>query len=218
MRKISTQNKTGAYPNYADSLSRFERLGFFARFIAKNRPFICPFHILCDYIAPKSRVLDIGCGRGLWLYLLYSLGKISSAVGIDINASHIQTANLLKQPDEPLSFYLSSGYDCKNDDFDCITLIDVLHHVPPAEQEQFIKELKAVNAGLIVFKDINPEFGVRRLWNSLHDILLSRQVPKYQSPENVSNWLKEIGFEITTTEKVNMLLYSHYIIVAKRKP
>ena len=161
--------------------------------------------------------MDIGCGRGLWLYLLYSVGKISSAVGIDINADHIKTANLLKEPDEPLSFYLSGDYDCKNADFDCITLIDVLHHIPYAEQERFIKELKAINAATIVFKDINPDFGIRRLWNSLHDMILSRQLPKYQSPKNVSKWLEQAGFQITATEKINMLLYSHYIIVAKRK-
>lgn len=54
-----------------------------ARAMQHYRPYISPFELLIKAVPPGSRVLDIGCGSGLFLGLLCGTGRIQSGFGFD---------------------------------------------------------------------------------------------------------------------------------------
>lgn len=107
------------------------------RILMGYRPRICPFHDLVEFVEPGSSVMDIGCGSGLWLFLLARLNLISSGLGLEVRPEKIAIANSLKQDDDPLEFIAQSPeakWPLKT--ADCLSMIDVLHHVPPPRAKE----------------------------------------------------------------------------------
>jgi len=192
------------------------RLKGFERILMTWRPRICPFHILMEYIPAGSRMLDIGCGNGLWLLLLSRLGRISGGVGLEVNPTKISTANSLKRPTDPLRFIQDNGREDWPAGCDCLSIIDVLHHVPREEQRTFLQRIVNTHAERIIFKDIDPKPKLTRFLNTCHDLALARQIPKYCSPAKVRTWLNEIGYSIQCSVRADMAWYSHYLIVAHK--
>src|SRR5208283_2429934 len=111
------------------------------RTILKYRPFICPVEELLPYVPDGSSVLDIGCGCGLFLLALAFAGKRISGVGIDTAPDAIRAAQLAARSHEiaatgsALSFEAACGTEeWPAAQFDVVSLIDVVHHVPGARQ------------------------------------------------------------------------------------
>jgi SAM-dependent methyltransferase len=191
---------------------------FLERSIMKYRPLICPFHELMEYVPAKSNVLDIGCGSGLWLYLLSRSKIISAGTGIDTNQNKIRIANSIKSEKDDLEFIVvqpDEPFPCNK--FDCVSLIDVLHHIPPNNQRAFIKKVTKLNTDLIIFKDIDPNAKIKSFMNSVHDLIVARQLPGYRNIDAVIEWLTNDGFEIIKSTRCDMLWYSHHYIIAKKK-
>ena len=179
------------------------------------RPMICPYHILMEHIPAGSSVLDVGCGTGLWLFLLSRFGRLSKGVGIEIDDKKVEIANSIKTPQDNLEFFQFAKEDkWPAGSYDCLTMIDVLHHILPNQQQAFLSKINEINARRIVFKDIDPQAKVKCLTNSLHDILLSRQLPRYCKKEKVAAQLESLGYRIKYIARHDMLWYSHYVIVA----
>ena len=188
------------------------------RILMGYRPRICPFHDLVDFVEPGSSVMDIGCGSGLWLFLLARLNRIASGWGLEVRPEKIAIANSLKQDDDPLEFIAQSSeatWPLKA--VDCLSMIDVLHHVPPPEQKNFIQRIQATQVRRIIFKDIDPTAKIKCCMNTLHDLVLSQQKPGYCRKEKVAGWFQEMGFQIKHMDRHDMLWYSHYLIVAERE-
>jgi 2-polyprenyl-3-methyl-5-hydroxy-6-metoxy-1,4-benzoquinol methylase len=187
------------------------------RLLMTWRPRICPYHILMEYIPQGSSVLDIGCGMGLWLLLLSRLGRLSKGVGVEIDGKKIKIANSIKIPADNLEFLQSGGKDkWPAGSYDCVTMIDVLHHILPNQQEAFLAKIKEIDTRRIVFKDIDPQAKMKCIMNLLHDMLLSRQLPRYCEKEKVAACFKQLGFTVKYIGRCDMLWYSHYVIVAEK--
>ncbi|MHC4153080.1 MAG: class I SAM-dependent methyltransferase [Planctomycetota bacterium] len=171
-----------------------------------------------NYIPQGNSVLDIGCGTGLWLFLLTHFKMISRGIGIDINPDKIKIANSMKTSGDNLEFLeLQSENKWQEGLYDCITMIDVLHHVPTDKQKDFLTKFKKTRVKRIVFKDIDPEAKIKCFMNSIHDLLLSKRLPHYCKKEKVVEWLQEMGYGIIYVGRHDMLWYSHYLIVGEKK-
>ena len=193
-------------------------LSFTERFLMMHRPQICPFHVLMEHVPQGSRVLDIGCGAGLWLLLLSRTGRIAGGTGVELAQAKIDIANSIKSRGDDLEFHaLSSETPWPQGEYNCLSMIDVLHHVPVPQQRDFLGRIADTSARTVIFKDIDPKAIVKRRMNSLHDMLLAHQLPRYCEKETVAQWLEQMGFEINHIGRHDMLWYSHYLIVAKRK-
>lgn len=194
------------------------RLGLKNRLLMRWRPWICPFHILMEYVPNGSSVLDIGCGMGGWLFLLSRLEKISRGVGIDVGAEKIALANSMITEEDPLEFMsVEADEQWPVGSYDCLTMIDVLHHVPVSRQKEFMGRIDKINVKKLIFKDIDPKAKVKSFMNSVHDVVLSKQLPMYCEKEKISQWLEDIGFEISYIGRCDMLWYSHYLIVGEKR-
>lgn len=86
---------------------------------------------LASLIAPKSRILDVGCGTGVVTEIIRQQ-KCASIIGIDPDAERVQRATA-RGLDVHLGI-LSSEFTQQHGPFDYIVFADVLEHLPnPAE-------------------------------------------------------------------------------------
>jgi len=206
----------------AQDLSRIAKsfsrpLGLIDRLLNTWRPRICPFHDLMEYVPDGACVLDIGCGTGLWLYLLSRTEKISFGLGVEVDSVKVDLANAIKTAEDRLEFRsIPPGTQWPSGNFDCLTMIDVLHHVPRPHQQDFLRRIEQTGATRIVFKDIDPTAKCKAAMNTLHDLLLSHERPRYREKDTVAEWLEETGYRISHAGRHDMLWYSHYLVVADK--
>lgn len=97
--------------------------------------------ILPYYPSSKdAQILDIGCGMGFLLIALQKSGYNQSK-GIDIDKGQVESCNKkgldVEQVADTIA-YLNSH----TSSFDFISAFDVLEHVPPKEQINFVKAVK----------------------------------------------------------------------------
>jgi len=197
--------------------NRYRGLPLSVRLVMRFRPRICPLDVVADAVPRGSRVLDVGCGAGLLLNWLAESRSLESGLGVDTSARAVEAARTSVRTGENLRF------ECFGPDapwpsgpFDVITVVDVLHHVPPGEQRAFVKRLCGVRAPRVLLKDLDPRPCWKAWMNALHDFLMTGRRVYPRAMRDVVAWLEADGFRVTRAERVDRLWYSHYLVEAAR--
>lgn len=123
-------------------------------------------------IKKKEKVLDLGCGDGLNVNILYKSG-IKNITGVDISPNLIKSAKKLTPR---ARFYLSSAEKLpfKAETFDVVLVDSVFHHF--MKYDKALSEIKRVlkNGGRLCF--IEPHKNIIR---SIYDIVCELPISKY---------------------------------------
>ena len=151
--------------------------------IQRQRPKICPFHELLPLVPVHSRVLDIGCGSGLWAGLLVVSNQAAFVHGFDASAKAIDVARrmqnrLPQEQQEKLLFeYRSIADGLPEEQFDVVTMIDVLHHIVPKSQEKAVLDAwsRVKPGGLFLYKDMASKPCWCGVMNRLHDLASAKE-------------------------------------------
>ncbi len=194
------------------------------RVVQPLRPYICPFGEVIDLVPDRSRVLDVGCGSGLFLLFLASFGKLEKGFGFDMSREAIATAQLAAEKLErpaPLQFSVRSVEEgIPHGDWSVVSVIDVIHHIPPVHQANFIRDLCAATppGGRLIIKDMVARPRWRALANRMHDLLMAKQWVHHTGPESVEQWvMADPDFTCVHRSRTDMLWYGHWSLVFERK-
>lgn len=193
--------------------------GFVETLKIRYRPLICPIVELISEVKDDDSVFDIGCGNGQFAYLLNKYKKLKLLKGIDITPNLIANAKLLfdgVNKNGDVIFEVYDGFVFPNDmrNYDVIFLIDVLHHINPELQINFLQKIyESMNVGSrLILKDINAS-SLFVLFNKIHDLVFSGEIGK----EREKNWLQEklstIGFSVMKVETKQMFVYPHVTFI-----
>ncbi len=117
-------------------------------------------------LGPAKRILEIGCGDGTLAQRLVLAFPDAEYVGIDVCAS---PGRLYRGDPDRVSFrtlrtgeYLAAHPDER---YDLVVIVDVLHHVPAAEQVELLRDagVLAGAGGAVVVKEWERGRGVPHL-------------------------------------------------------
>lgn len=215
-----TEHSRAALSRIARGL--FRQGNWALRFIQGYRPFLCPFEVLIEVVPAEARVLDVGCGGGLFLALLAATGRISEGVGFDASQTAIEVAQGLetKFPNGPrIRFeHRGAGETWPADTFDVVSIVDLMHHVPPAEQEDMLAKAAhhVAPGGLLLYKDVS-EGPLWRAWASrLHDLVIARQWINIVPFATVARWAEAAGLKTERHARIDVLWYGHELGVFRR--
>ena len=196
--------------------------GFIDSLKIKYRSLICPFIDLLERVKPGDKVGDIGCGNGQFLLLVSEFTQPSYLFGIEIFDRLIINARKLfageaKCPSE-FMVYDGKKFPEKLQEMDVIFLIDVIHHVPVIQQEDFFKNIstKLKPGARLIIKDINGGSPLV-IFNKLHDFIFSREIGHELSLAKTLAILEKNNFSILEQKKRRMYVYPHFTIVAQKK-
>jgi 2-polyprenyl-3-methyl-5-hydroxy-6-metoxy-1,4-benzoquinol methylase len=197
---------------------------YLSRHIQSLRPRICPFVELLPYFSYNSQVLDVGCGSGLLLGLLVRNNLLATGIGFDMSSEAIACANRMKKSLHPhlqqtVDFHhVNINEAWPKGDFDIISLIDVMHHCPPASQRDLITTVakRLPRGGRFIYKDMST----KPLWcaiaNRFHDLVMARQWIHYCPAGDISKWAREDGLREISSGKRQMLWYAHEWLVFEK--
>jgi cyclopropane fatty-acyl-phospholipid synthase-like methyltransferase len=191
----------------------------------------------------SARVLDLGCGRGLlaaWFLAAEQLAlagqwKPTFAIptglvfhGIDIDAEDCAAGEQALQAHYAGRVSLASG-DMSHADlrgFDAITILDVLHYIPLAQQDVLLDNIRAALGpnGLLVTRVGNAGSGWRFRFSQWvdHAITYARGHglhPQFCRP--LPDWVRALearGFSVTTQAMSEGTLFANVLLVARVAP
>lgn len=194
------------------------------RWIQSLRPHICPFDVLIDHVPTGARVLDVGCGSGLFLGLLAANGKLSVGAGFDVSRAAIALGQRMLDSMPAAAarrvrlLHRDACDSWPEGTFDAVTMIDVLHHVAPRSQETVFLQAaaKVAAGGRLIYKDMAR----RPLWsalaNRLHDLVMARQWIHYRAIADVEAWGKRLGLTVVDRCCQRLYWYTHEWLVFEK--
>lgn len=220
------QRATETAPLSAASLSEVARRLFADESMKQRfRPFICPFEELLPLVPSGARMLDAGCGAGLFLGLLAMEGRIRAGVGFDSAAAAISSAQRMARRAAGLGspatlefIRLDATAAWPEGHYDVVSLIDVLHHVPKAAQRRVFELAvrRLDSAGRLIYKDMARAPAWRAWANRLHDLALAGEWIHYVPIEEVERWAADMGLRVLEQGSFNRYCYAHELRVFGR--
>jgi SAM-dependent methyltransferase len=170
----------------------------------------------------EGRILDVGCGFGLFAAYFGQTQPRRRIVGVDPSARRIGLARALSER-------LGLGHSFVEGDvrdaplegtFDAAYVLDVMHHLPRFDQRRVLERLASllVPGGMLLVKDITtePRFGL--LFTEVLDRLMVgwRQPLAYRHHREWGQILTELGFRVRMVRVPDILPYPHVVIAATK--
>jgi len=177
-----------------------------------------------DLLLPDSgRILDIGCGFGLFAAYFGQTQPGRCITGIDPDARRIQMAKRVagQLKLDRHEFIAADARDARvKGPFDAAYVLDVMHHIPEADQRALLVRLRDLLSprGTLIIKDITtePAFGLR-FTELLDRVMVGWDEPlAYRHHREWGQMLTELGFRVRMVRVPDVLPYPHVVIAATK--
>ena len=213
------ESATRALWRIAAALPPVERAYAIVRFLILRVKLLAVMDLL---LPSEGRILDVGCGFGLWAAYFAQMQPQRRIVGIDPAKRRIDIAREVAERlglqaefrDEDVRATSLEGA------FDAAYVLDVLHHIPEADQRPVLERLRALlkPGGVLVIKDIttDPWLGLK-FTEVLDRVMVGLDEPlAYRHHQAWRALLEELGFRVRVVRVPDLLPYPHVVIAATR--
>jgi 2-polyprenyl-3-methyl-5-hydroxy-6-metoxy-1,4-benzoquinol methylase len=189
-----------------------------ARIYLYLRLLVCPFEKI-EAVIPKNtkKLLDIGAGYGIFADYLATKRKQLRIYASEYDASRVAAAQ--SRISSRVQFVTKSATDETYKGYDCVTIIDVIHHLSASDQEKlFVKLHRELSTGSrVIVKDIAAERSFQYYWNLTHDKLMTRFEPvHYRSDKGFRSLFAKHKFTLMCAERIPHPFYPHVLYVLRR--
>lgn len=190
-----------------DFHSRENRSSYSTR--AADPTWVKKINDLCDVKGKK--VLDIGCGGGIYTKALAMMGA-SSVTGVDFSRQQLLSAKENCREYSNIDFRLGDALDTKleNDRFDIVLERAVIHHIKDLTlcANEIYRVLKP--GGICIIQDRTPEdclvegskSHIRGYFLEKFPPLIRKETSRRHSSEKVRDALQEAGFKVCKEYKL----------------
>ncbi len=218
----------------------YRRAGHFAWRFARGKLGLDPVfrHLLSQgLIAPRARVLDIGCGQGLLASLLRACTLLAQqgrwpqqwapppaatqVTGIELMPRDVERAKA--SLGDAAKFVCGDMRQVPFPEADTVVILDVLHYITVPEQNEVLARVRrslATNGTLLLrVGDATARLGFRfSQWvdAAVARVRMHRVVPLFGRP--LAAWvaqLESLGFEVRSLPMSQGTLFSNVLLVAK---
>jgi 2-polyprenyl-3-methyl-5-hydroxy-6-metoxy-1,4-benzoquinol methylase len=202
------------------ALPPFERAYAIGRFLILRVKLLAVMDLL---LPAEGRILDIGCGFGLWTAYFAQMSPARRITGVDRSDARIDVAKRVASRVGIDATFLSGDVrDVPLDGaFAGAYVLDVLHHVPSNDQRALLVKLRdrLAPGGVLVIKDITTEPWLGLKFTELLDrAMVGPSEPlAYRHHDDWRAMLEDLGFRVRVVRVPDVLPYPHVVIAAVKK-
>jgi 2-polyprenyl-3-methyl-5-hydroxy-6-metoxy-1,4-benzoquinol methylase len=174
-------------------------------------------------LADEGKILDVGCGFGLFAAYFGQTEPRRRIVGIDPNARRIALAEKVSAELGLLGNEFHVG-DVRSASlkgpFEAAYVLDVMHHISKDDQLPVLERLRDLLApgGVLVIKDITTEPRFELAFTYLLDRLMVglTEPIAYRHHREWGELLTKLGFKVRMVRVPDVLPYPHVVIAATK--
>jgi len=178
---------------------------------------------IAQYLPESGRVLDLGCGFGLFALFMAMRRPSLEVLGVDLNTSRIAIA---RRSATELGVrnvrFIDADLRKWRDDrpIDAVYALDVFHHLPVSAGNELLAHLyeRLPPGGLMLLKDVDTQPRLRLYFTYLLDLLMAPRDPtSYRSVETWRACLGGIGFSPVYAHYMwDVLPYPHMLLICSK--
>jgi len=174
-------------------------------------------------LTDRGRILDVGCGFGLFAAYFGQTQPQRRIVGVDPDARRVgiarRVASSLGLRDH--AFVVGDVRTAPLEGpFDAAYVLDVMHHLPRDDQRRVLDRLRGllVPGGMLLVKDITTEPRLGLLFTEVLDrAMIGFHEPlAYRHHREWGAMLREVGFNVRMVRVPDILPYPHVVIAATK--
>lgn len=186
----------------------------------------CPFPPVVDELPSAGRVLEVGCGHGLFSAYAARRNPGVQVRGVDIDADKIAVAAASDHVDGRLDFAVAPSGAVPDGPWDAVVLVDVLYLLDEAAQRALLESCVAVlgPGGVLVVKDMATRPRWKARWNAAQEALSVRVLritegsPEFTfvDPAERARWMIEAGLEDVRAIRLDRArVHPHHLLVGR---
>jgi 2-polyprenyl-3-methyl-5-hydroxy-6-metoxy-1,4-benzoquinol methylase len=176
-----------------------------------------------QYFPRQGRVLDLGCGFGLFALYYALTGPERHITGVELNARRVKMAQACAE-----RLGLTNTQFTAQDaltwqgthEFDAIYMLDLIHHLPKDHVAAFLRGIVALlrDGGVLLLKDVSNRPAYKRLFTLWLDRLMVglREPIHYWSPVELVALLEGLGLTVRQHTMNDILPYPHMLYVCHK--
>lgn len=211
----------GAIANITRALPPMERIYSSIRFSILRPKLLSVMDLL---LTDEGRILDVGCGFGLFAAYFGQTHPGRRIVGVDPDARRIGLARRVAC-ELGLGGHTFIAGDVRDaalsGTFDAAYVLDVMHHLPREDQLPVLQRLRdlLVPGGMLLIKDITTEPRSGLLFTEALDRIMVgfREPLAYRHHRDWGEVLTSIGFKVRIVRVPDVLPYPHVVIAATKQ-
>lgn len=151
-------------PSVLRAAERYRAAGRIAHGFARGKLSGDPaYATVAEHLPAQGTLLDVGCGEGYLLALARTLQPELTLVGVDHDERRLALARGAMEGEARVELHAGDLRSLAMPPAHMITCLDVLHYMPPEQQDAVLARLAAtlVPGGLLLVRDGESDAGLR---------------------------------------------------------
>lgn len=196
------------------------------RLFVRTRHLLCPMERIEELLSREGRILEVGCGHGLFANLLAVASPMRNVLGVDPAPAKIQVAEQSASSLANVSYCCGYVADVAESGFDAVAILDVLYLLPPEDKQEVVRRCFELlrPGGVLMLKanDTAPRWKYQvtvlqeKVMTGLR-LTMSGHGLHFHSREQNAALLREAGFTVERVVDLSSWLpYPHVALVARR--
>lgn len=213
-----------------DVLSLYRKAPLPVRAHVWGRWFTCPFPRVAEHVPQRGRVLEVGCGYGLFSCYLALHAPTRHVLGVDVDLRKIVHAQFAAQQARGRSahveFHLAPPGEIPEGPWDAIVIVDVLYLLDPDAQAGLLHSCAEQLAlgGSLVVKEMATSPRWKAKWNELQETLAVRVLHitagedlTFLEPAELGQWMAQEGLAVRHERIDTGYPHPHELVIGSRR-